>query len=95
MATPNPKRPLPLPNTRIPPDIPHLTLSLTFDVLRSEVKGTLGRDADAQLGLLDDQYQQKYLYLIEQKVQSVLIRDRETAIKAKIHKLKKLCKREG
>ncbi len=63
VATPNSK--MPLPDTRMPPKIPHLTLSLTFDVLRGEVKGTLGCDVDAQLGLIDDQYQQMYLDFIK------------------------------
>ena len=70
LETPNPKRPLH--GTKDPPYIPHLELSLTLDVLRGAVKGTLGHDVDAELGLTDDQDASsttglKYLEYLEKK----------------------------
>jgi len=98
LETPDPKRPLH--GTKDLPDIPHLELSLTLDVLRGAVKGTLGHDVDAELGLTDDQDASsttglKYLEYLEKEVQAFSIKERKKADKAKRQKYKKLCKLEG
>ena len=86
--TPAPKRPLRRVGST--PYIPHLKLSLTLDVLRGHLKGTLVRDVDAGQCTAGN-----YLGLIERKVQAKSIQDRETADKVKRQKHNKLCKLEG
>ena len=98
LETPDPKRPLH--RTKDRPYIPHLELSLTLDVLRGAVKGTLGHDVDTELGLTDDQEASyttglKYLEYLEKEVQEFSIKERKKADKAKRQKYKKLCKLEG
>ena len=94
VETPDPK--MSLPETRPPPQIPHLHLSLTLDVLRGEVKGFLEGKLDKKLGFhKDEEPVGKYLKYFEQEVHAVSIHKRETADKVKRQKYKKPCKWEG
>merc|ERR1711983_698363 len=71
--TPNPSRPI----KTTPPAIPQLELSLIHDVIRGNVKGSLGKRVDAKLGLSKDTSGTKYMDLMVRKVGEMTIQNRE------------------
>ena len=77
--TPDPNRPIP----RTPPENPNIELSLTYDVIRGNIVGSLGTMVDIELGVSEDTSAVKYMNLIVSKVVEVEIQDRVASEKAK------------
>ena len=89
--TPNSHRPIkttPLPDEQ-------LQLSLIHDVIRGNVKGSLGKTVDAKLGLSKDTSGTKYMDLMVRRAGDMLIQNRESEDKATRKAKRKLCKSEG
>ena len=89
--TPDPNRPI----QTTPPAIPQLELSLIHDVIRGNVKGSLGKSVDAKLGLSKDTSGTKYMHLMVRNVGEMTIQNRESKDKATRKAKRKLCKSEG
>ena len=89
--TPDPNRPI----QTTPPAIPQLELSLIHDVIRGNVKGSLGKSVDAKLGLSKDTSGTKYMDLMVRKVGEMTIQNREAEGKTCRKTKRKPCKFEG
>ena len=89
--TPNPHRPI---KTR-PLSDEQLELSLIHDIIRGNIKGSLGKTVDAQLGLSKDTSGTKYMHLMVRNVGEMTIQNRESKDKATRKAKRKLCKSEG
>ena len=86
--TPDPNRPI---QTTLPEN-PNIVLSLTYDVIRGNIAGSLGKKGDAELGVSKDKKAEKYMNLMVSKVVEVSIQDRAASEKAKRKAKKSLCK---
>ena len=91
--TPDPNRPIQTTPPMIPQ--PQLELSLIHDAIRGNVKGSLGKAVDAELGLSNDTSGTKYMDLIARKVGEMTIQNREAEGKNSRKKKRKQCKFEG
>ena len=89
--TPDPNRPI----QTTPPENPNIVLSLTYDAIRGNIAGSLGKKVDAELGVSKDKKAEKYMNLMVSKVVEVSIQDRAASEKAKQKAKKSLCKSEG
>ena len=89
--TPDPNRPI----QTTPLENPNIVLSLTYDVIRWNIAGSLGKEVDAELGVSKDKKAEKYMNLMVSKVVEVSIQDRAASEKAKRKAKKRLCKSEG
>ena len=88
--TPNPKRPIQ--TTR-----PNFTLelSLIYDMIRGNLKGSLGMNVDDNLDLLDNERGSKYIEKMGYIVSDMTIKKRESKDKASRKAKRKRCKSEG
>ena len=59
-----------------PPENPNIVLALTYDVIRGNIVGSLGKKVNAKLGVSKDKNAEKYMNLMVSKVVEVSIQDR-------------------
>ena len=89
--TPNPHRPI----KTTPLSLEQLELSLIHDVIRGNVKGSLGIKVDAELGLSKDTSGTKYMDLLVRNVGEMTIQNREAEGKTHRKTKRKPCKFKG
>ena len=77
--TPDPNRPI----HTTPPENPNIDSSLTYDVIRGNIAGSLGKKMDAESGVSKDKNAEKYMNLMVSKAVEVSIQDRAVSEKAK------------